>query len=357
MKAGARPAARRPAACPSGQSSRTPSAPPPPLAMPPLLEAATSAIAAHPLPALAALATCAALFRLARFATADDADGALLGTRPPRAGAYARRTVWVTGASQGLGLELAVRYAALGAHTILSARPSPRLDGAGAAVAAAAAAAGAPPPTLLPFDARAGAEELGRVAAAAAAAAEVAGSGPGPDLLVLCAGASQHAAASATDAAVSDALFELNCVAPVRLVRAALPGLLAAVAARQVGGAGAAAPSSSSSSPAAPPPPPPPSLLPPTTANILSINSMAALIPAPGQAAYGASKAGLAMFLATLACELGDKGVRASVFLPGPIATGSASAPRAVYGSGGPKALPPPSPAEAAKRLSPGRCA
>jgi NAD(P)-dependent dehydrogenase (short-subunit alcohol dehydrogenase family) len=84
---------------------------------------------------------------------------------------------------------------------------------------------------------------------------------------------------------------------------------------------------------------------------------MAALIPAPGQAAYGASKAGLGVFLATLGTELADKGLRATVFLPGPIATGTAAAPRAVYGSGGPKHLPPPSAAEAAKRLSPARAA
>ena len=85
---------------------------------------------------------------------------------------------------------------------------------------------------------------------------------------------------------------------------------------------------------------------------------MAALIPAPGQAAYGASKAGLGMYLATLSAELaGEGGVRATVFCPGPGATGSDAAPRAVFGSGGPKKLPPPSAAEAAKRLSPGRAA
>jgi short-subunit dehydrogenase len=301
------------------------------------MQALITTAAAHPAAAVSIALSTALLLRLARFVWKDDADASLLRARPPRPGAYARRTVWVTGASQGLGRELAARYARLGATVILSARRSPRLDAAVEAVGEAAAAAGAPPPVALPFDATAPADELTKVAAAAAAAASTNG-GLGVDLLVLCAGASQHAAAAVTAPAVSDALFDLNAAAPVRLVSAALPGLLAAAAARKMeGGRNALLPSSSSS--------------------ILAISSMAALVPAPGQAAYGASKAGLGHYLAALSAELADTGVAATVFMPGPVATGTEAAPRAVFGSGGPKHLPPPSAAEAAKRLSPGRAA
>ena len=178
--------------------------------MPPALEAQATTARAHPAATVGVAAAFLLALRLARFFTRADADAATLAARAPRPGSLAGRSVWITGASQGLGLELALRYASLGAALILSARPSPRLESAGEAVGAAALASGAPAPALLPFDATAGEAELERVAAAANAACAAAATGPGPDLLVLCAGASQHAAAASTASAVSDAHFELN---------------------------------------------------------------------------------------------------------------------------------------------------
>lgn len=76
---------------------------------------------------------------------------------------------------------------------------------------------------LLPLDVTAPASDL----EAAAAEADAAFGGAGVDFLIHNAGASQHAQAAATDAAVSRTLLELNALGPIALTRAALPHMLA----------------------------------------------------------------------------------------------------------------------------------
>ena len=60
---------------------------------------------------------------------------------------------------------------------------------------------------------------------------------------------------------------------------------------------------------------------------------MAAKCPAPGQAAYSATKAALAAFLHALRGETADRGVRVCVAHPGPIATGLGGQTRVVFGA------------------------
>ena len=217
---------------------------------------------------------------------------------------------------------------------------------------------------MLPFDALAPYAELERAAARAAEASKEAWIGGGKEkspssssssspsssqaapprlsLLVLCAGASQHAAAAATTAEVSDAILELNAAAPIRLTRAALPHLLeTAAAAKAAAAATTKKNSSSSKSPLFPP-----------AAAVLGVSSMAALVPSPGQAAYSASKAALALYLRSVEAELFDKGLRTTTVYPGPLSTASSNsnssssspeedpvfsttAVRTVYGSSG----------------------
>ena len=221
---------------------------------------------------------------------------------------------------------------------ILSSRSEEKLRAVAAAVVrseerrrrAAGAASGKggalppppPAPTVLPFDALAPYAKLEEAAARAAEASreawaeeergeeEAKENGPSLpprlSLLVLCAGASQHAAAASTTAEVSDALLELNAAAPIRLARAALPHLLetADAAAKKLKGT---------------------SLSFPPAASILGVSSMAALVPSPGQAAYSASKAALALYLRSVEAELFDRGFRTTTVYPGPLSSSSSS--------------------------------
>jgi short-subunit dehydrogenase len=86
---------------------------------------------------------------------------------------------------------------------------------------------------------------------AAAAAADAAFGGSGVDYLVHNAGASQSALASEVSPGVTDAMFGVNTLGPIKLTRAALPSLLS----RNKG-------------------------------RIVVVASMAAKVPSPGQAVY-----------------------------------------------------------------------
>jgi dehydrogenase/reductase SDR family protein 7 len=250
---------------------------------------------------LAAAAAAAAylLYTLLRFARAD-ADLALLSRRAPPPGAYHGKVVWVVGASQGLGLAVAERFAALGARLILSSR-SPAALAAAAARCAAVAGAAAEPPVLLPLDVTCAPEEL----AAAVAAAFSAFSGAGVDVVVHCVGASQHAAAEETAPHVAAALLDVNLGAPLALAAACLPRMLAAGRGRHV-----------------------------------AVASMSAVVASPGQAVYAAAKAGLRAYFASAASELAARGVGATLACPGPLAAPEGAPARRVFGAAGPVAAP-----------------
>lgn len=215
-----------------------------------------------------------------------------------------------------------------------------------------------PPPTVLPFDALAPYAKLEEVALKAAEASRETWTGwerkrsgdtscssqplppppppalPRLSLLVLCAGASQHAAAAATTAEVSDAILELNAAAPIRLTRAALPHLLETLAAAaktaaasggeqrgQTRKARKATSKRNAAHLAAP------------AASVLGVSSMAALVPSPGQAAYSASKAALALYLRSVEAELFDTGFRTTTVYPGPLTCPSRSPPSSTSAS------------------------
>lgn len=257
----------------------------------------------------------------------------------------------------------------MGAHVVLSSRSEEKLQAVAAAVLRRAGSGKKggkktlppppppPPPTVLPFDALAPYAKLEEIASKAAEASKEAwaewerkrrtektensgdnssvSSHPPPpppspllprlSLLVLCAGASQHAAAVATTAAVSDAILELNAAAPIRLTRAALPHLLetaaAASASKAEMEAGEATPSGGQKKSKSKKKN---SRLPPA-ASVLGVSSMAALVPSPGQAAYSASKAALALFLRSVEAELFDRGLRTTTVYPGPLSASSSS--------------------------------
>eukprot|EP00227_Mantoniella_beaufortii_P009231 CAMPEP_0197589730 /NCGR_PEP_ID=MMETSP1326-20131121/10574_1 /TAXON_ID=1155430 /ORGANISM="Genus nov. species nov., Strain RCC2288" /LENGTH=316 /DNA_ID=CAMNT_0043154699 /DNA_START=195 /DNA_END=1141 /DNA_ORIENTATION=- len=255
-----------------------------------------------------ALASALVLVAQAANAGAGQCDlASLLLGDAPRA-SYAGKVVWITGASQGLGEEIALHLASLGARLILSSRREDTLK----RVCEACSAAGAADARPLTLDARAGspalrakgAEALELAAAMCSDADNGGGSGSGSvnsvgiDYLFHVAGGSQHAAAEDTADEVDRDMFELNTLSAITLTKAVLPSMLAR-----------------------------------RTGTIVAVCSMAVKCPAPGQATYAATKAALSAFCHSLRGEVADRGVRVTVAHPGPIATGLGGQTRVIFGA------------------------
>ncbi|HET6876312.1 MAG TPA: SDR family oxidoreductase [Jatrophihabitans sp.] len=186
---------------------------------------------------------------------------------PPGAG----RTALVTGASSGIGAEIARELARRGHQVVLVARSTERLAaladdlGPGARTLTA---------DLADPQARAGlpgrVEELGLVT----------------DILVNNAGYSTLGAVHHADAAAEVSMLEVDVVAVAELCTRFLPGMVER-------GRGA----------------------------VLNVASTAAFQPLPGQAAYAAAKSFVLSYTQALAGELRGTGVTATALCPGPVAT------------------------------------
>lgn len=142
--------------------------------------------------------------------------------RCPNLPAVRGSVVLITGASSGIGAELAVQYGALGARLVLAARRARELE----ATADAARAAGAPAVVTVPTDMANGTAVEALVAAAAAAFGRL-------DTLVLNhamvddALFASHAGPADLDASML-AIFRANVMGSAYAARAALPLLEAA---------------------------------------------------------------------------------------------------------------------------------
>ncbi|KAK9819730.1 hypothetical protein WJX72_001706 [[Myrmecia] bisecta] len=262
--------------------------------------ATTAAVESLGLPGIAAVAAGTyCLWTLLRFVRAD-ADLRLLSKRKAPEDAFEDKVVWITGASQGLGAELAKRLAARGARLVLSSRQ----EGALQKVKEACRGKHAPDGILvLPFDLCANYSVMAEAAAVADSAfLELPGEldSSGVDYLLHNAGASQHAVAEETSADVMEQLFELNTLGPVKLTRAALPYMLS----RKKG-------------------------------QIVVVSSMAGKVPSPGQAVYSGAKSALLGYFHALHAEVCDRGVSVTICCPGPVCAADDSRPRSVYGPDG----------------------
>jgi short-subunit dehydrogenase len=181
----------------------------------------------------------------------------------------------ITGASSGIGTELARVFAAHKHRVALVARRADRLN----ALAAEIIAAGGVSPIVIPCD-------LGQADAGDRIAAALAAEGADVEYLVNNAGYGLFGRATEIDRADQLAMIDLNIRALTDLTLRFSESLI-----RLRGG-------------------------------ILNVGSIAGFLPGPGMAVYYASKAYVLSFSEALRGELGPRGVRVTVICPGPVPSG-----------------------------------
>ncbi|MCU1592854.1 MAG: putative short chain dehydrogenase [Frankiales bacterium] len=190
-------------------------------------------------------------------------------------GPAADRTAVVTGASSGIGAEIARELVRRGHGVTLVARSADKLQ----ALAAELTKAGVRAEVL--------ATDLADRTARAGLLDRVHGLGLTPEILINNAGFSTLGPVAASDPLTEMNMIEVDVVAVADLCSRFLPGMVQR-------GRGA----------------------------VLNVASTAAFQPLPGQAGYGAGKAFVLAYTESLVGELRGTGVTASVLCPGPVDTG-----------------------------------
>lgn len=184
-------------------------------------------------------------------------------------------TVWITGASSGIGEACSYEYAAKGDRVILTARSADRL----AAVAEKCREKGAGDVFVLPYDF----SDPDGILEVSAKAWEAFG---GIDIVFLNAGISQRSSVEDTSMAMVREIMEVDYFGPVALAKAVLPRMVA-------GGGG----------------------------RIAVTSSIAGVFGFPLRCAYSSAKHALYGFFETLQAEYYDKGIRVTVVCPGRVRT------------------------------------
>lgn len=182
-------------------------------------------------------------------------------------------TIWITGASSGIGEALAIAFAKRGARVILSGRDETKL----AAVKKTCKAS--KKHIVIPFDI----SDAEQTEAAYKSAIEQAGQ---IDWLINNAGISQRSLIMETTEDVERQLMEIDYFAQTRLTRLVLPEMIA-----QGGG------------------------------KVVMISSVAGLLGTQYRGAYGAAKAAIHMWANSLRAELHDQGIEVATIFPGFIQT------------------------------------
>ncbi len=184
------------------------------------------------------------------------------------------KRVLITGASSGIGAELAQRCASAGATVGICARRDDRLTEVLARCREAS-----PGSRKWVCDLREP-EQVDRLAR------QVLDDMGGVDVLVNNAGIPKRKHVSELDAATVEDVNRINYLSPVRLTLALLPQMLER-------GSGL----------------------------VVNVSSVAATLSSPGEAAYDASKAALSVFSEAMAVDLWDTGVRVLIAYPGVVDT------------------------------------
>lgn len=192
------------------------------------------------------------------------------------------RTALITGASGGIGEELARVFAANGFDLALVARTEAKLAALGEELAARHG-----------VECAVVAADLGRPGAAAEVVAALAARGLAVDVLVNNAGFAAYGKFHEIDLGQQSQLLQVNIVALTELTHRLLPGMIA----RRWG-------------------------------RVLNVASTAAFMPGPLMAVYYASKAYVLSFSEALHDELRGTGVAVTALCPGPTSTGFQSRAR-----------------------------
>jgi short-subunit dehydrogenase len=191
-------------------------------------------------------------------------------------GGEGRQTALITGASGGIGLELARLFAAGGYDLVLVARSAGRLEELAGELRSRHG-----------VTARVMAKDLARPESPEEIFRELEAAGVAVDVLVNNAGLGTFGPFAETDLGKELEELQLNVVTLTHLTKKFLPGMLA----RRRGG-------------------------------VLNVASTAGFQPGPWMAVYYATKAYVISFSEALAEELGGTGVTVSVLCPGPTETG-----------------------------------
>jgi len=189
-------------------------------------------------------------------------------------------SVLITGATSGIGYELAKRFARDGHALVLVARSRDRLEEIGKELGRPSVRPGHRAPMLIPKD-------LSRPGAAEEIFDELRRGAIPIGVLVNCAGFGTYGPFTATDLVAEREMAQVNMIALTELTKLAVREMVRRGEGR-----------------------------------VLNVASTAAFQPGPGMAVYYASKAYVLSFSEALAGELAGTGVTVSALCPGPTRTG-----------------------------------
>lgn len=184
-------------------------------------------------------------------------------------------SVWITGASSGIGEACACRYASEGARLVLTSSSADRLE----KVAARCRDLGAPAVTVLPYD-------LSVTDGIDALVENAWNAYCGIDIVMLNAGISQRTNVEDTSMDMVRKIMEINYFAPVAIAKALLPKMISA-------GGG----------------------------KIAVTTSIAGRFGFPLRCGYSSSKFALYGFFETLQAEYHDAGIKVTMVCPGRVNT------------------------------------